>query len=133
MKSHFLTSNNKIDIQLFLDKYRNKMKEQPFIMGYFIHLYTDLLWDKHFMSEIVKGGTIQLLNGKLVKNSPKTYRDLIYHDYTSLNILLINQYHLDLSFFHSRTAISNIIMDEIPVKQLYKLQEHTEIIFSNIK
>lgn len=131
IKSHFLT-NNKIDIQLFLEKYKDRMKE-PFIIGYFIHLYTDLLWDKYFISEIVKKGTIQLLDGTLVENSPEAYRRLIYNDYTNLNILLIDQYNLDLSLFYEETTIPNIQMDEIPVKQLWKLLEHTGIVLINTK
>lgn len=132
-QSHFLIGNNKINIQLFLNKYKDKMKKQPFVMGYFIHLYTDLLWDKYFMSDIVKKGTIQLLDGKVVKNNPETYRDLIYQDYTNLNTLLISQYHLDLSLFYMKAVIPNIEMDEIPVKQLYRLLEHTKLILTNAK
>ena len=44
-RSHFLIKKDEIDIDAFLNKYKDKIKE-PFIMGYFIHLYTDLLWNK---------------------------------------------------------------------------------------
>ena len=52
-RSHFLTDNKTVDIDKFLNKYKCKLSD-PFMMGYFIHLYTDLLWDKYFVSEIIE-------------------------------------------------------------------------------
>lgn len=131
-KSHFLTNNNLIDIQKFLKKYKNRI-DNPFIMGYFIHLYTDILWDKYFMSGIVENGTIQLLNGTKIENSPEIYQKMIYNDYTNLNILLIDYYHLDLSLFYNDVVVPDIKMDEIPVDELFKLVDYTGIIIANSK
>lgn len=131
-KSHFLTSANSIDINKFLKKYKTKLQD-PFIMGYFIHLYTDLLWDKYFISEIVENGTIQLLDGTKVANTPEVYQEMIYNDYTNLNILLIDYYHLDLSLFFNEVVVPNTKMDEIPVEQLSKLIDYTGIIIANSK
>ncbi len=131
-KSHFLTNDNKVDIERFLNKYKNYL-ESPFIMGYFIHLYTDFLWDKYFVSEIVEKGSIRLLNGKTIQKTKDLYQKLIYNDYTNLNIQLIDEYRLDLSLFYEKVAIPNINMDEIPVNQLDKLLDHTGIIIANTK
>lgn len=131
-KSHFLTDNKSVDIQKFLEKYGKKL-HNTFLLGYFIHLYTDLLWDKYFISEIVENGTIQLLDGTKIDNTPEIYQKMIYNDYTNLNILLIDYYHLDLSLFYNETIVPNIKMDEIPVEQLSKLVDYTGIIIANTK
>lgn len=131
-RSHFLTDGKTIDIERFLDKYKNLLKE-PFIMGYFIHLYTDLLWDKYFVSDIVEKGAIKLLNGKTVKYTPEDYQKLIYNDYTNLNIKLIDEYHLDLSLFYNEVVIPNVFMEEIPVNKLSLLVNQVGIIIQNTK
>lgn len=131
-RSHFLTDNKKIDINSFLDKYKTKLNN-PFLLGYFIHLYTDFLWDKYFIVDIVSNGTIKLLNGDEIENSPELYKKLIYNDYTNLNIQLIDEYGLDLSLFYNEAVIPKIEMDEIPVNQLSKLLDQTSLIIANTK
>ena len=102
-------------------------------MGYFIHLYTDLLWNKYFVSEIVEKGTIKLLNGEKIENDPVIYKKLIYNDYTNLNIKLIDEYNLDLSLFYNEVKIPDIHMDEIPVEKLHLLVDQAGIIIQNTK
>ncbi len=131
-RSHFLYDNNKIDINRFLDKYKSKLND-PFILGYFIHLYTDLLWDKYFVSDIVNKDSIILLNGDTIENTKENYKKLIYNDYTNLNILLLDEYNLDLSLFYNEAVIPDITMDEIPVDKLGKLLDHTGVIIANTK
>lgn len=131
-KSHFLTEDNHIDIDKFLKKYQSQLTD-PFLMGYFIHLYTDLLWDKYFVSEIIEKNTIHLLNGETIEKNPETYKKLIYQDYTNLNIQLIDYYQLDLSLFYEEAVIPKIQMDEIPVEKLSLLINHTGIIIENTK
>lgn len=52
-KSHF--SNDENDnipiIDRFLNKYKNNL-DDDFVMGYYIHLYTDYLWFKYFIENI---------------------------------------------------------------------------------
>ena len=131
-RSHFLTDGKNVDIKRFLDKYKNSLKH-PFIMGYFIHLYTDLLWDKYFISEIIDRDSIKLLNGEKIEKTKELYKKLIYNDYTNLNIKLIDEYNLDLSLFYNEVNIPEIIMDEIPVDKLNLLVDHTGIIIENTK
>lgn len=134
-RSHFLDKDNDDDsmnIDAFLNKYKEKIKE-PFMMGYFIHLYTDLLWNKYFVSEIVEKGTIKLLNGEKIDIDPVIYKKLIYNDYTNLNIKLIDEYNLDLSLFYNEVIVPDIHMDEIPVEKLHLLVDQAGIIIQNTK
>jgi len=131
-RSHFLTNNKTIDIEKFLDKYKDKMKN-PFIMGYFIHLYTDLLWDKYFVSEIIQKDTIKLLNGEKVEHTKELYKKLIYNDYTNLNLKLIDEYNLNLSIFYNDTIKPDVYMDEIPIDKLSLIIEQTSLIIQNTK
>lgn len=131
-KSHFLNEDHTVNIDWFLIKYK-KYINHPFIMGYFIHLYTDLLWDRYFMSEIVEKNAITLLDGSTIEKNPETYKNLIYHDYTNLNIQLLDCYQLDLSLFYEEVILPEIEMDEIPIKKLPLLINHTGIIIQNTK
>lgn len=132
IKSHFLNDDETINIDKFLNKYKDSIHE-PFIMGYFIHLYTDLLWNKYFISEIVENESINLLNGEKIDKDPQIYKKLIYNDYTNLNIKLIDEYNLDLSLFYNEVKIPDIRMDEIPVEKLHLLVDHAGIIIQNTK
>ena len=131
-RSHFLYDNNKIDINCFLDKYKSKLNDS-FILGYFIHQYTDLLWDKYFVSDIVNKDSILLLNGDTIENTKENYKKLIYNDYTNLNVLLLDEYNLNLSLFYNEAVIPDITMDEIPVNKLGKLLDYTGVIIANTK
>ena len=95
VKSHFLL-NDKSDLPIldnFLDKYQDNLNN-PFIMGYYIHLFTDYLWFKYFISEITNDNDyIKLLNGNKINCSKKEISKLIYNDYTNLNTLLIEEYN----------------------------------------
>lgn len=131
-KSHFFDDNENVDMNRFLEKYKNKLSH-PFMLGYYIHLYTDYLWEKYFLSDIVQNGAIKLLNGETVSQNKKTYKKLIYSDYTNLNIILLDEYQLDLSLFYNEAIVPDIEMDEIPVDRLYKLLDYTGVIIANTK
>lgn len=131
-RSHFLNDDKIINIDKFLEKYKNSLND-PFMMGYFIHLYTDFLWDKYFVSEIVDKDSIKLLNGDIIPKTPELYKKLIYNDYTNLNILLIDRYNLDLSLFYEDVVVPDIKMDEIPVDRLSLVVDQTGLIIQNTK
>lgn len=131
-RSHFLTDGETEDIPRFLEKYQNRLNH-PFIMGYFIHLYTDFLWRKYFISEIVENNTITLLDGSKIEKNPLIYKKLIYNDYTNLNIQLLDEYKLDLSLFYEEVTIPEIEMEEIPVSKLQLLVDYTGVIIENTK
>lgn len=132
MRSHFFDDNKNVDMNRFLEKYKNKLSH-PFMLGYYIHLYTDYLWEKYFLSDIVQNNAIKLLNGETVPQNEETYKKLIYSDYTNLNIILLDEYQLDLSLFYNEAIVPDIEMDEIPVDRLYKLLDYTGIIIANTK
>lgn len=90
-RSHFFDDNENVDMNRFLEKYKNKLNH-PFMLGYYIHLYTDYLWEKYFLSDIVQNNAIKLLNGETVPQNKETYKKLIYSDYTNLNIILLDEY-----------------------------------------
>ena len=53
LASHFLhdVNNDVPNINRFLNKYKNHLNDD-FVLGYFIHLYTDYFWFKNFIPEI---------------------------------------------------------------------------------
>lgn len=132
-RSHFFNDDKTINIDKFLDKYKNKLFIEPFMMGYYIHLYTDLLWEKYFIDEIVEKGSIKLLNGDIIDNTPDLYKKLIYNDYTNLNLKLIDEYNIDVSFFYNNIKLPNIYMEEIPIDKLDLIVEKSRLIIENTK
>lgn len=130
--SHFCTEPDKVNIDLFLNKYKNKLNDS-FILGYYIHLYTDYLWEKYFLSEILDKDSITMLDGTKVEHNEETYKKYIYNDYTNLNIQLLDEYDLDLSLFYNEAVVPDVKIDEIPVDKLYKLIDYTGVIIENTK
>lgn len=135
VKSHFLL-NDKTDLPIldkFLDKYKNNLNN-PFIMGYYIHLFTDYLWFKYFIPEITNSSDyIKVLRGNKIKCTKEEIEKLIYNDYTNLNISLIEEYDLDLSLFYEDIEIPNIKFDEIPLDKLQVIVNQMGIIIENSK
>ena len=66
-------NNNIPNINKFLDKYGNYLNDD-FVLGYYIHLYTDYLWFKYFIPNIIKGNYIKELDGTLVEYTEKTFK-----------------------------------------------------------
>ena len=129
--SHFLDENRIPDLNLFLKKYNNSLNI-PFIMEYYIHLFTDYLWFKYFYSEITNLKTsITLLNGNTLKCSKEEINKLIYNDYTNLNTLLIEEYNIDLSLFYEEIEIPKINFSEIPLDKLQIVVDQMGIIIEN--
>lgn len=132
-KSHFLNQQELPDLNAFLKKYQQNFSH-PFIMGYYIHLFTDYLWYKYFFNEISNlEDSIKLLNGDKVKCSKDELRKLIYNDYTNLNILIIDEYNLDLSLFYEELEIPKLDFKEIPLDKLQILVDQMGIIIENSK
>ena len=131
--SHFLDENRIPNLNLFLKKYNNSLNI-PFIMGYYIHLFTDYLWFKYFFNEITNLNTsITLLNGDTLKCSKEEINKLIYNDYTNLNILLIEEYNLDLSLFYEEIEIPKVKFTEIPLDKLQIIVDQMGVIIENSK
>ena len=65
--SHFLDNidNDIPNVDRFLYKYKNYLNDD-FVMGYYIHLYTDYLWFKYFIPNFIKKDFIYTLDNKKV-------------------------------------------------------------------
>ncbi len=134
VKSHFLPNENTDlpNLEKFLNKYKDNLNI-PFIMGYYIHLFTDYLWFKYFMPEITNNNYIKLLNGNNIKCSEEEITTIIYNDYSNLNILLIEEYNLALSLFYADINIPNIKFDEVPLDKLQIIVDKMGTIIENSK
>ena len=135
VKSHFLPNENTDlpNLEKFLNKYKDNLNI-PFIMGYYIHLFTDYLWFKHFMPEITNcNDYIKLLNGHKINCSEEEITKIIYNDYSNLNILLIEEYNLALSLFYADINIPNIKFDEVPLDKLQIIVDKMGTIIENSK
>ncbi|MBQ6134927.1 MAG: zinc dependent phospholipase C family protein [Bacilli bacterium] len=133
-KSHFLihTKNDIPNIPLFIKRYPY-FYHNSFDLGYFVHLYTDKLWSEEFLPNIVKNDTVHLLNGKSIKMSQNEITNMIYSDYTSLNIDIIDEYELDLSLFYEEFSPPETRIQEIPTDKLDILLNKMGIIVENSK
>ena len=116
--SHFQDEDGNYCVNKFLDKYR-EYTNNDYVLGYYVHLYTDYLWYKYFASEILKDDYITKLDGTQFKciseNMEKLYT---YTDYQSMSLDIINEYGLDLEFFYKNEYYSNNIIEEVPYDQI---------------
>ena len=133
-ESHFLLNsyNDSPNIDVFLSKYPN-FKNYDYDIGYFVHLYTDKLWFDEFLENYKLEGCIRLLDGSIVKASKEEIKDLLYSDYTNLNIQLIDDYDMDLSLFYEEYREPKTDITEIPTDKLDILINKMGILIENSK
>ncbi len=132
-KSHFLDNDNDIPrLDWFLVKYKNNL-DDDFVLGYYIHLYTDYLWFKYFMPEIINNNLITKLDGTIVECSGNMLCKYIYNDYTNLNTHLIEEYNLDLEIFYEQIPEFKNIITEIPMDKIKLIVDKAGIIIKNSK
>ena len=115
--SHFIFEDGLIDLDKFLDKYKNNL-DDDFVLGYYIHLLTDYFWFKYFMPEITNYSIIKTLDGKELSLSKEEICKYIYNDYTNINIRVINEYNMDLKIFFNELPEMKKIIEEIPMDKL---------------
>ena len=135
LKSHFQVEDSDIpNIDLFLKKYKDYLHDD-FVLGYYIHLYTDYLWFKYFMTEIIdsKKDIIKKLDGTVVKCNGNMLSKYIYNDYTNMNETLIDHYDLDLEIFYSELPKFSNIIKEIPMDKINLIIDQAGIIIANSK
>lgn len=133
-ESHFLDdeNNNIPNLEKFLDKYKNNFNDD-FVLGYYIHLYTDYYWFKYFMTEFIKKDFIYTLDGNALKLSEEEKVKYIYNDYTNLNIKLIDEYMLDLKIFYEPVPEFDNIIKEIPMDKLNIIIDKAGVIIENTR
>lgn len=130
-KSHFTTDRYTNHLK-FIEKYTNYL-DDDFVLGYYIHLYTDYLWEKYFITELGNKNLIKKLNGDIVKCNGDMYKLYIYNDYTSLNSQIIDEYELELDIFYEDIPILENIIEEIPMDKISVIIEQAGVIIANAK
>ncbi len=126
--THFRTNTNDVleypNINIFLNKYENEIKENIATLGYFFHLYTDYYYFKYFLPKYIEfydenmnitsirkdNKYIKLLNSdRLVEMRmfwSKYSIDSVYHEYSKMNDYIMEKYHLRVSCDELREFIS---------------------------
>ena len=133
VESHFEDSDNDLpNLDKFLDKYNNNL-DDDFVLGYYIHLYTDYLWFKYFEPDFYQNGVIYKLDGTKENVPADKKRGYFYNDYTNLNIKLIDEYNLDLSIFYEEVPKFKNIIEEIPMDKIDIIINQAGIIIENTK
>jgi hypothetical protein len=133
LESHFQDSLDNIpNLDKFLKKYKNNLNDD-FVLGYYIHLYTDYLWFKYFVPDFYKNGCIYELDGSIKNISEEEKTNYFYNDYTNLNIKLIDEYNLELKIFYEELPQFEDIIKEIPMDKLQLIIDKAGIIIENSK
>ncbi len=133
-ESHFLinTLEDVPNINLFIKRYPF-FKYNSFDLGYFTHLYADKKWFEEFMPNITANNSIKLLDGTIIQTTPEEMRNMLYSDYTNLNIRIIEKYDLELSLFYEEFVIPKTNIKEVPVESLDILLNKMGILIENSK
>ncbi len=133
--SHFVKNSYKEDVpnlNYFKMKYPN-FKDNSYDLGYYIHLFTDKEWIESYLEHITYENAIRLLDGTVIASNSEEVKELIYSDYTNLNIKIIESYDLDLSLFYEEFKVPNGTITELPVEKLDILINKMGIIIQNSK
>lgn len=134
--SHFIDEGTTIsNIDKFLQKYQTTLTNS-FNLGYFIHIYTDILFFRDYYPLFIQDGfftsVIKRLDGNVIKVSKEDRKKMLYNDYTNLNTKLIDEYQLNLDIFYNEFKKPNTNIDEIPINKLNLLIEDAGIIIQNL-
>lgn len=128
--SHFSNDDEYIEnYDRFFDKYKDKLNE-PFIMGYFVHLITDFHWrTSMFYKCFSLDGSIILLDGSLLNGEKGVRKELLYKESKKMAFLLSNHFSLSQLRQLSMDEINSLpLMNEIEFDGL-----NDTINFSNIE
>lgn len=134
-KGHFLIPDEYYDIpdmNKFLAKYKDHL-DDDFVMGYFIHLYTDFFWFKYFLTEISDKNLVTKLDGTVVDCKGRMFDLYVYNDYTNINTRLIDEYNMNLGIFYNPIPEFEPIIEEIPMDKLKIVVDQMGIIIENAK
>ena len=134
--THFLDDINSSvpNLTRFLNRYISKLSDD-FVLGYYIHLYTDYLWFKYFIPEIYDEDKflITKMDGTKVNCHGNMASIYIYNDYTNLNAELIKRYDLNLEFLNGKMPYFEPIIREINMNKLYLIINRTSEIVEKSK
>lgn len=131
--SHFQENNDDMPVlEKFLSKYEDNLNDD-FILGYYIHLYTDYYWFKYFLPNFIKQDCIYKLDGSVAKLNEEDKIKCVYNDYTNLNTTLIDEYELELKIFYEELPILCNIIEEIPMDKINVIVNKAGIIIEEAK
>lgn len=134
----FFSSPN---LNLFLDKYKDRLDED-FVLGYFCHLYADVVFSKYYMPKIAtpldkkynnfnstKANYVFLQKNKNIMDA-RFYSKMnpIYQDYTISDTYLIKEFNLPLDYNFS---VEDPKMEEIDPAKLTNIKNIIKVYFSN--
>lgn len=132
--SHFKDSedNDVPNLDKFLFKYKDMLKDD-FVLGYYIHLLTDYYWFKYFIPSVFneKRSILTKLDGTKLYLTEDELGDLIYNDYTNINVEVIDEYGLSLDLFYEDVPKFKDIISEIPMDKLDVLRDKMGVIIEN--
>ena len=135
-KSHFIKYEKDIpELNDFLVRYKSNL-DDDFVLGYYIHLYTDYLWFKYFLPNFIneeENYIYDIETRKKIKVSKDEMLKIIYNDYTNINVDVIDNYNLDLSIFYEQKPDFKNIIKEIPMDKLQIIIDKAGIIIENSK
>lgn len=120
-----ISFNNNINLDKFIAKYKNHIKDD-FVLGYYVHLYTDYLWYNFYVKDFINAKEIHLLDGKVIDNSSENYVKYVYSDYDNLNEMLIKKYKLNLELFDQELDKIDSIIEEINYNSIQKFINWTK-------
>ena len=114
-KSHFVTEmgSSVPDIDYFLSKYKKELVN-PYEMGYFIHLLTDKLWFEDYIKNYVNDLVVTDKKGRCFTLTEKEICNILYNDYTNMNIQLLDYYNMDLGIFYESFEYPESHIKELP-------------------
>lgn len=137
LNSHFLTSIDRDipEVDRFLNKYKDTLKNNDFNLGYYCHLFADMIWFGIFMPEFckLKEQEVTYISGEKKSFKPEVLLKLLYNDYTNLNIQMIDEYDLDLSLFYEEPPKIESEIEEIPIDKINIIIEKMGIIIEESK
>lgn len=123
--THFQNDDGDYELDRFINKYINYMNND-YVLGYYVHLYTDYLWYRYFTTQFMDEKYITKKDGTKVRyfaeNIPSLY---MYHDYSNVSFDVINEYGLDLEFLHKNEYYSNSFIEEVPYDKINILIDET--------
>jgi hypothetical protein len=120
------------NLDKFLDKYEVFL-DDDFVLGYYIHLITDYYWFKYFIPNLYnkEKSIMKKLDGTKLYLTDDEAGDLIYNDYTNLNVEVVDKYNLKLDLFYEEVPKFKRIITEIPMDKLNVLMDKMGIIIEN--
>jgi hypothetical protein len=135
--SHFQDNDDDIpNMKKFLLKYYDNF-DDDFVLGYYVHIYTDYLWFKYFKPDFMENGVVYKLDGtkesfNLLKET-EVFHKYFYSDYTNLNVQLIDKYELELKIFYEEIPKFRNIIEEIPMDKIKMIVDKTGMIIEDSK